>query len=213
MQQRALGRTGRTVVELGFGGRRLTRDRERALHAAIDRGVDLIDVSPAWGESENLAGEAIRALRARDRVVLATAASPRDLQRDVERSLRATRLDAIPLAQLDGFHDGWLERPAWPEVRATMERLVREGKVLWWGAIADDPRGAGAAVDEPLLATIQVPFHIQDRRAGELIERAPDRCIVRRPLDGGALSPIAPEALAFVLDHPIACALVGGLRP
>lgn len=184
---------------IGFGGRALTRDAQRVLCEAIESGVEHVDVSPSWADSEALAGQAIRELRARDRVVLATVADPARLEPSIDGSLRATRLEVIPLAQLevDVVTD---------ELRDAMARLVKAGKVLRWGRIADDAR---RVAPDPAFATLQVPFHLHDRRAGAMIEESPGTVIVRSPLDGGGLAPLAADALAFVLAHPIALALVG----
>jgi len=212
VQQRLLGRTGRTVAELGFGGRGLERGHQRVLLAALDAGVELVDVAPGWGDSEALAGDAVRDLRARDRVVIATRA-PGDrhaIQPSVERSLRATRLDAIPLVQLEDWHDDRLGGRDWPELRDTLHRLVREGKVLHWGVVTSDPRRALASLDEPWLATVQTRFHLQDRRVGAILPTCTEKhvgVLACSPLDGGLFDP--DTALELVLSEPIACALLG----
>ena len=209
-------RLGRPVARVGMGGRGLDREGMRVLCEALDRGVDVVDVAPAWGDSEALAGEAIRTMRARDRVVLATQAplDRREVQRSVESSLRATRLDAIPLALLAPWRDDRRAAADWPELRDTLERLVREGKVLAWGVAADDPRRAIAALDEAIIAAVQTPFHLQDRRAGALLPPAAERGVAvfaRRVLDGGLFDP--DTALAFVLGEPaVTCALVRTTR-
>ena len=211
MQQRALGRTGRSVAEIGFGGRGLDRERQRVLLAAIEGGIDLVDVSPEWGDAEALAGEAIRELRARDRVVLATRA-PLDLraiQPSVERSLRATRLDGLPLVQLAGWRDDRRDAPDWPELLDTLDRLVREGKVLHWGITTAEPRRARAILAEPRIATLQTRFHIQDRRAAAILPLATEAgvaVLACSPLDSGLFDP--DTALEFVLGEPITAALV-----
>lgn len=222
MLQRRLGRTGRMVGEIGFGGRALgpdwrgveAREVVRVLSEAIETGVDLVDTSPGWGDSEALVGEAVRALRARDRVVVATqvpaaparagwiSANPRLqhvlpaawVQESVEGSLRNTRLDVLPLVQLTGamgWNDDWLQQTAWPELRGAMERLVREGKVLHWGVVAPDGTAAPLVVfDEPVIGTVQVGFDLFDRRAERLLAGALKSeigVIVRSPLCGGAL--------------------------
>jgi aryl-alcohol dehydrogenase-like predicted oxidoreductase len=142
------------------------RDVEHALHEAISFGITLFDVA-AHADSEKLAGDAVRAARARDRVVIATrvpllderpGAPRRDplperlpmpyVQDRIEAALRATRLDALPLAQLP-LRPAWRASSAWPELVGTCARLVREGKVLAWGAWLDEP----VATDEPRDAT------------------------------------------------------------
>jgi aryl-alcohol dehydrogenase-like predicted oxidoreductase len=107
MELRPLGGSGLAVTPLGLGtrghraGLRDTEpaDAERAIYAAIDAGCGLIECGPRWGESERLVGAAVRDLRARDRVVVATrlpAAGPRPpaaaaIVAAVDASLRATR--------------------------------------------------------------------------------------------------------------------------
>lgn len=83
MNHRPLGESGpsASIIALGawvLGGGRLwgqdTRDDEsvRAIHAAIDHGVNLIDTAPAYGfgRSEEVVGQALKGRR--DRVLLAT---------------------------------------------------------------------------------------------------------------------------------------------
>jgi hypothetical protein len=72
---------GAPALGLGTRGHRATlRDTdvgaaERAVAAAIDHGCALVVCAPGWGESERIVGAAVRALRARDRVVVATAST------------------------------------------------------------------------------------------------------------------------------------------
>ena len=217
MKQRVLGRTGRTIAELGFGGRGLDRDRQRVLFAALDGGIDLVDVSPQWGDSESLAGEAIRELRLRDKVVLATRAPAdlRNLQRSVEASLRATRLDVLPLVQLPDWTDARRDARDYAELLDLANRLVREGKVLWWGVVAPEPRRCIATLDEPWLTSVQTRLHIQDRRAAAILPRAAEQKVALltcSPLDGGLFDP--DTALEFVLGEPaVTCALTGTADP
>lgn len=127
------------------------RDLAHAINESIAFGVTLFDVS-ADADSEKLVGEVVRDLRARDRVVVATHVPPvaprpgapvRDalperlpaayVQARVEDSLRASRLDALPLVQL-ALRPAWRNSRAWPELAGTCARLIREGKVQAWGA-------------------------------------------------------------------------------
>lgn len=186
------------------------RDVERALHEAIEFGITLFDVAGDT-DSERLAGETVRAQRARDRVVVATrvpilaelpGAPKRDVLRErlptayvqdrVEASLRATRLEVLPLAQLP-LRPAWLASPAWPELAGTCARLVREGKVFAWGAMLDEPGddAAPALVAEPWLAALSVVYHLCERGAEALFAAAAKRelpILARQPLAGGALA-------------------------
>jgi aryl-alcohol dehydrogenase-like predicted oxidoreductase len=186
------------------------RELEIAVHEAIAFGISMFDVV-ADADSEKLAGTAVRAQRVRDRVVIATrvplvaprpGAPARDVlperlpvlyvQDRIEASLRASRLDALPLAQLP-VRPAWLGSRAWPELVGTCARLVREGKVLAWGALLDEPadEAAPALVAEPWLAAISVIYHLCDRRAEAVFAAADQRelpILVRHPLAGGALT-------------------------
>jgi aryl-alcohol dehydrogenase-like predicted oxidoreductase len=185
-------------------------DVARALHEAIELGISLVDVA-AEPDGERLAGNCVRELRARDRVVVATrvplvderpGAPSRDTLRDrlpaayvqqrVESSLRATRLDVLPLAQL-ALRPAWVASPAWPELVGTCARLVNEGKVLAWGALLDEPTddAAPALLAEPWLAAVSVVYHLWARAAEPLFEAAAKRelaVLARQPLAGGALA-------------------------
>jgi aryl-alcohol dehydrogenase-like predicted oxidoreductase len=186
------------------------RDVEHALHEAIAFGITVFDVA-SDADSEKLAGEAVRAQRVRDRVVVATrvpilAARPGAPARDVlperlpagyvqscvESSLRATRLEALALAQLP-LRPAWLASRAWPELVGTCARLVHEGKVLAWGALLDEPgdEAAPALVAEPWLRAISVVYHLCDRTAEAVFAAADQRelpILVRTPLAGRALA-------------------------
>jgi aryl-alcohol dehydrogenase-like predicted oxidoreductase len=186
------------------------RDVERALHEAIAFGISLFDVA-ADADSEQLAGEAVRAQRARDGVVIATrvtalaelpGAPKRDLMRErmpvgylrerVEASLRASRLEVLPLVQLE-LRPSWLGSVAWPELVGGCAQLVTEGKVLAWGALLDEVthEAAPALVAEPWLSALSVVYQVCDRKAEPLFAAATQRelaILARAPLAGGALA-------------------------
>ncbi len=168
------------------------RDLERALHEAIGLGISLFDVA-AHPDSERLVGDAVRDQRARDRSVVVTRLPPlaplpgrpaRDtlperlpagyLQERVEASLRATRLDALPLVLLP-LAVGWRGSTAWPELVGTCARLVREGKALAWGAWIDE----GGLVPGPPrppprpTSTSLLGFDVADDREPEVTPAPP----------------------------------------
>ena len=85
MRTNTLGNTGLKVSALGFGGGPLggfyggfeEAESIRALHLAIDRGVNLVDTSPYYGggKSEEILGKGLKG-GWRDKVVLATKCGP-----------------------------------------------------------------------------------------------------------------------------------------
>jgi len=217
LRTRSLGTT--TVTAIGSGDVSLARSAnrgvdarevERALHEALALGITLVDVA-AEPDAERLCGDIVRQLRLRDVVVVATrvpvvaprpGAPRRDdlpdrlpakyVQERVEATLRATRLDALPLVQL-ALRATWRASAMWPELAGTAARLVREGKVLAWGAIVDELDGAETFVTEPWLASLQVTYNPCARAAAALVAAAAARSpglaiLARQPLAGGALA-------------------------
>jgi aryl-alcohol dehydrogenase-like predicted oxidoreductase len=224
MRKRRLGRTGYEVSEVGFGAWGIggsmwlgVEDDEgkRALHQALDLGVDFVDTALVYGNghSEKLIAEVLKERGGRDRVTLATKIPPKDyiwpgkettpledtfpaswVVECVEESLRNLGVDALDVEQFHVWHDGWLVSPAWEKTRAAMERLKKEGKVRHWGVSINDhaPKTAVKLLADPLLETAQVIYNIFDRSPEcELFALAKEKdlgIIVRVPFDEGALT-------------------------
>ena len=119
MQYRTLGRTGIKVSPYALGALALGTsignpdhdDSARIIHKALDAGINFIDTSDAYGESEVVVGKALKGRR--DSVVLATkfsrpigddpnhqGASRRWIMTAVENSLRRLQTDYIDLYQV-----------------------------------------------------------------------------------------------------------------
>ena len=119
MQYRTLGRTGIKVSPYALGALALGTsignpdhdDSARIIHKALDAGINFIDTSDAYGESEVAVGKALKGRR--DSVVLATkfsrpigddpnhqGASRRWIMIAVENSLRRLKTDYIDLYQV-----------------------------------------------------------------------------------------------------------------
>lgn len=229
---RPLGRSGLTVTATGLGthghrpGIRGT-DRAlaaRAVYVAIEAGCQLVDVSAGWGDAEVVAGEAVRELRAAERVVVSThvypqlrpvdpafgewnpverALPPEAVQRAVEDSLRATRLEVLPLVWLDGWRDAWLDDSGWPILRGTLERLIREGKVLAWGlgALPARPDEAVRGAADPIVTAVAARHSLFDRAAETVllpaVRAAGAAFVARAPLADGALAGEVGPGLTF----------------
>jgi aryl-alcohol dehydrogenase-like predicted oxidoreductase len=127
----------------------------RAIHAALDMGVTLIDTSDVYGagHSERVIGDALQGRR--EQVVIATKfgnvfdedtrqitgedASPAYIRQACEASLRRLSTDYIDLYQ---FHLGGYPMDLALEVRETLEDLVSRGKIRAYGWSTDDPARA-----------------------------------------------------------------------
>lgn len=163
MEKRRLGRSDVKVSAMGMGcwaiggpfyhdgsvvGYGQVDDAEsiRAIHCALDMGVTFFDTSDAYGcgHSESILGQALAGRR--DQVVIATKfgnvideaarqitgidATPDYIRRACEASLRRLKTDYIDLYQFH-VHDYDLDKAA--EVRETLEQLVRDGKIRFYG--------------------------------------------------------------------------------
>lgn len=202
---------GQRIASVGLGDVSFKRSSKRGrdpaetlrrVHEALEANIDLIDVAPE-DDTERAVADAVRALRVRDRAIIATrlpelvelpgGAPTRDLMPErlpiayviarVDAVLRGTKLDALPLVQLP-LHAKWRTSTAWPELVGTCARLVRDGKVLRWGAIANEPELA----EEAWLATIAIDFSMCRRDAVAVIAAAKQVVLARHPLEGGALA-------------------------
>jgi len=188
------------------------RDVVRTVHEALELGVRLVDVAED-ADAERMCADAIRSLRLRDVVVLASRIRvvaplpgrpdrdvlperlpPRYVQERVESTLRATRLDFVPLVQLP-LRIAWRTSTAWPELVGTCARLVHEGKVMSFAAALDttDVTTATDVVDfiatEPWLAALAVTYNACARLDDTILDgKLP--IIARQPLAGGALAGI-----------------------
>jgi aryl-alcohol dehydrogenase-like predicted oxidoreductase len=119
MQYRTLGRTGIRVSPYALGALALGTpignpdydDSARIIHKALDAGINFVDTSDTYGESEVAVGKALKGRR--DSVVLATkfsrpvgndpnhqGASRRWIMTAVENSLRRLQTDYIDLYQV-----------------------------------------------------------------------------------------------------------------
>lgn len=215
MNYRALGRTGLTVSEIGFGawgigGRTVNQTSygdtddatsRAALARAYDSGITFFDTSAAYGNghSEALIGEALAGVR--HKIVLATKAGyeawerPPDFSADAivastERSLGRLRTDHVDLLLL---HNAPLDVLLAADVSEALARLVASGKVRSWGLSAKGPADALAALQACDVAVIQANFNMMDVRAvtsGLLEELARHGAgfIARTPLCFGFLS-------------------------
>ena len=221
LPHRPLGKTGLSVSEIGFGGWGIgksmwgrTEDRESAaaLRAALDAGVDYFDTAYAYGagHSERLIARAFK--EAGRRATVSTKVPPKNMEwpghpraplartfppdwvrLSVERSLRnlGTPIDVV---QLHVWHDEWLKDRLWPELADTMAALVKEGKVLHWGASLnnDDPDSGLELVKSGRVALVQVLFNMFDQRAADrllpLCRQKGVGVVVRCPFDEGGLT-------------------------
>ncbi|MFT3693567.1 MAG: hypothetical protein QM831_10540 [Kofleriaceae bacterium] len=205
---------GQSIATVGLGdvsfARSTKRGRDaadvmRRMHEALDKQLDVIDVAPE-DDAERAAADAMRAMRARDHAVIATRIPelaghtflerlPIRYVRDrVEAVLRATKLEVLPLVQLP-LRVAWRDSRAWAEFVGSCALLVREGKVLRWGARLADPEDV-PLVDEAWLASIAIEYAMCAR------DLAPILAAATAPVGEPPIDPAGGEGLA--INDPMA---------
>lgn len=210
MDYRRLGRTDMEVSVIGFGAWAIGNawgevdDAEslRALHAAVDAGVNFIDTADVYGDgrSERLVAQ-LRRERPGETIWVATKAGRRlpvqtpegytreNLTSWVERSLRHLEMDAVDLLQLHCPHtvvyDG-------PEVFGILDELVRDGKIRYYGVSVETVDEALRAMRHPGVQSVQIIFNAFRLKPAEVVfPEAQEHhvgLIARVPLASGLLT-------------------------
>ncbi len=110
MEKRRLGRLGRDVSVLAYGGAALgavTQDEaDRSIQEALDAGIDYFDMAAGYGDAELRLGPWISQIRSQ--VFLATKTGERDADAawaEINRSLERLRTDSVDLIQLHAVGD------------------------------------------------------------------------------------------------------------
>jgi aryl-alcohol dehydrogenase-like predicted oxidoreductase len=191
--KRTLGRSGIEVSALGIGcwaigglfwnGETLlgwgdVDDEEsiRAIHAALDLGVNLFDTANMYGagHSERVLARAFD--RRRTQVVIATkfnelfdektrqitnlsSTSPESIRNECEASLRRLNTDYIDLYQ---FHDNGYPAESAAPIREALEELVKEGLIRSYGWSTDYPDRAQVFAGGPNCAAVQMQLNVLD---------------------------------------------------
>jgi L-galactose dehydrogenase len=146
MKYKALGKTGLTLSVIGFGGAPLgnefggidVAEGERAVHLAIERGINFFDTSPYYGRtlSETRLGEALKGKR--QQVILSTKCGRYDtgsfdfsaarVASSVDESLQRLQTDYLDLLIAHDIEFGHREQVIEETVLA-MRKLQQAGKV------------------------------------------------------------------------------------
>lgn len=151
LSHRKLGRTDMQVTEIslggvGLGGMRTVDDDNSAaatVKRGLERGINYLDTSPLYNESERRIGQAFRSLGGRPSgLYLSTKTGTHPLRRgdysatgtrwSVENSLRTLGVDAVDLLLV---HDPESMEPVLEPGAALdeLERMRGEGKLRWIG--------------------------------------------------------------------------------
>lgn len=221
MQYRKLGRTGFEVSTVSFGawaiggtwGAVSDEQSLRALHRAVDLGVNFVDTADVYGDgrSERLVARLRRersetihvATKAGRRLPAQTRAgySRENLTAFVERSLQNLQTDRIDLLQL---HCPPTDVYYAPEVFGILDDLAAAGKIQSYGVSVERVEEALKAIEFEGVATVQIIFNaFRQRPADHFLEAARRRqvgVLARLPLSSGMLAGKMTRASTFAED-------------
>ncbi len=223
MEYRRFGKTGRQVSAIGFGGWALgadwgtvdDTDSLRALHAAADAGVTLIDTADVYGDgrSEKIIGKFLRersgesffvATKMGRRVSLDMANyTPDAFKSWTDRSRENLGVDKLDLVQLHCLHPSIYYSP---EHFAALDDLVAEGAIANYGVSVEKVEEALKAIEFPGVATVQIIFNmVRQRPAERFLAEALRRdvgVLARVPLASGLLTGKMSRQTSFeASDH------------
>lgn len=209
MKQRTLGKTEYKVSEIGYGSWSLGADWGNVTEAQAlstlatlpKAGINFIDTADVYGDgrSEQIIAKYSKTEKAP--LVVATKAGRRlsphiaegytkeNLTAFVERSLSNLKVDCLDLLQL---HCPPTPVYYMPEVFATLDGLVKDGKVRYYGVSVEKVEEAMKAIEFPNVSTVQIIFNMFRQRPMELFFSEAQRrnigVIVRVPLASGLLT-------------------------
>lgn len=221
MKYRKLGRTGWEVSEISFGawaiggtwGRVEDKDSLKALHRAVELGVNFFDTADVYGDgrSERLLAK-LRKERS-EKIFVATKAGRRlnphiaegynrkNLTSFVERSLKNLNTDVIDLLQL---HCPPTQVYYMPEVFGVLDELVEKGKLHYYGVSVEKVEEGLKAIEYQNVQSVQIIFNMFRQRPADLFfEEAKKRkvgILARLPLSSGMLTGKFSENSKFQND-------------
>jgi len=221
MKTRQLGDTGLEVSTIGFGAMTIggafgpVDDAEslRALHAAIDAGMNFIDTSNAYGEgrSESLIGQFLKERADRDGILIFTKGGnnmvtrvrnfePGYIAECLEGSLERLGREPIDLYML---HNPSVDNMSAEDSYALLEQAKSDGKIRHWGVSVNSVPECEMAVSQGRAASLQMEYNVINQSAAGAFAAAKSAgvgVISRVPLNRGFLSGRFDESTRFADD-------------
>jgi aryl-alcohol dehydrogenase-like predicted oxidoreductase len=216
MEYRILGRTGVSVSKLCLGAMMFgpwgDPDHEngiRAIHRALDAGINFLDTADVYsqGESEEIVAKALAGGR-RDNVVLATkfhgamgedpnqqGSSRRWIIRAVENSLRRLNTDWIDLYQV---HRPRVDTDV-EETLSALTDLVHQGKVRYIGSSTF-----------PASQIVEAQWVARDRQLQRFVTEQPPYSILVRHTEADVLPTCARHGMGVLTYSPLAGGWLSG---
>ena len=213
MKLKRLGRTNVLVSEIGFGAWAISgrgygptddKDSIRALHRALDLGVNFIDTADIYGDghSEELIGRVLR--ERNDKEAIIATKFGWDFYRDggirsnlkrnyisfaLEKSLKRLGREWIDIYQIHNSKPDDIERD---NVYETLDEFKKQGKIRFYGVSAYYVEDGIEAIKTGKPDTIQIIYSILEQEVEEklfpLAIKNDIGIIAREPLASGLLT-------------------------
>ncbi len=221
MQQRALGRTGRSVSAIGLGTWQLGADwgavseddATAVLAASVDHGVTLFDTADVYGDgrSESVIGRFLAA-RPGHGITVATKMgrrlaqepenyTPENFRAWTDRSRANLGVDTLDLVQLHCPPTEVIEDDATYDA---LDALVADGAIAAYGVSVETTAQALAAIARPNVTNVQIIFNpFRLKPLDEVLpaaEAAGVAIFARVPLASGLLSGRYTAQTTFAAD-------------
>ena len=184
MEYRILGRTNIEVSAIGFGGIMVNnKDQDKVnqmVAEAIDKGVNIFDVGPTYGDAQSKLGPALKPYR--DDVVLTCKTEPDntkdEVRADIENSLEFLETDYFDVYQLHEVTDeNALKKALGPD--GALEAIIeaqQEGLVKYIGFSAHSERAALKLMNSFDFDTVMFPINwnywFNENQGSKVIEKA-----------------------------------------
>lgn len=218
MEKRTLGSTGLQVTVIGFGAMTIggvfgpvdDAESNRALHQAIDCGMNFIDTSDAYGtgHSESVIGRFLKERKDRGGILILTKGgnnmttgktefTPGYIGKALEESLKRLGVERIDLYQL---HNPAVSNMQAEDSYALLEKAKADGKIRHWGVSLNTVEECDLAARQERPAVMQMEYNVINQEAAPSFARAKKAglgVISRVPLKRGFLSGRIDEAFEF----------------
>jgi predicted aldo/keto reductase-like oxidoreductase len=210
MNKIRLGKSGLNITRVAMGGIPIQRpsmtEAKKVINRAIDLGINLIDTSIAYGDSEIRIGEAVKDRR--DDVFIATKGSWRSneaVKQCISSSLKRLQTDYIDIWQMHNIKDP----EAFKQVISTggsmeaAQDALESGVIHYLGFSTHNLDVAMMGVESGLFETVQFPLNFIAREATDrlvgLAEEHDVGFIGMKPFAGGNITD-ARLAIGYTLQ-------------
>ncbi|OGL62729.1 MAG: hypothetical protein A3I72_01660 [Candidatus Tectomicrobia bacterium RIFCSPLOWO2_02_FULL_70_19] len=218
MEKRTLGSTGLQLTVIGFGAMTIggvfgpvdDSESNRALHAAVDGGMNFIDTSDAYGtgHSESVIGKFLEERKDRGQILILTKGgnnmatgktefTPEYIGNALEGSLKRLGVERIDLYQL---HNPKVSNMQAEDSYALLEKAKADGKIRHWGVSLNTVEECELAAGQKKSAVMQMEYNVINQEAAPSFARAKKASlgvICRVPLKRGFLSGRIDESFSF----------------